>query len=130
MTIGKKPTQTPAGGRYVQPAEVLELGVTMDMERTYLIGVVKPGSIKIQSGTTKHIFVITDFIHDITVNYEGTLPANFREGETARIQGDFVDQYNPSSFIATTIQAAHDAEQPKTTYKPRSKDIAEVVRKL
>jgi cytochrome c-type biogenesis protein CcmE len=130
MSIGKKQSPNVAGGRYVQPAEVLELGVTLDMTRSFLIGVVKPGSIKIQSGTHKHTFVLTDFIHEITVNYDGTLPSNFREGETARIQGDFVDQYNPSSFIALGIQAAHDAEQPKTTYKPRSKDIAEVVRNI
>lgn len=130
MTTNKKSSQSASGGRYVQPAEVLELGVTMDMSTSYLVGIVKPGSIKIQSGTHKHNFVLTDFIHEISVNYDGVLPANFREGETARIQGDFVDQYNPSSFIASTIQAAHDAEQPKTTYKPRSKDIGEVVRKL
>ena len=109
--------------KYVQPAEVLELGVALDYQECYLVGVVKPNTLRIDPNTHKHSFVLTDFIHEIKVVYEGLLPSTFREGETARVQGEFVDEYNPTDMVATTVQGAHDAEKTKTTYQPRSKDI-------
>lgn len=108
---------------YIQPSEVLELGVNADFRSTYLIGVVKPGSLVLDRGTLKHHFTLTDFIHEVRVHYTGTLPSGFREAETSRILGEFVDPYNPKEFVAVKVESGHDAERPKTEYKPRSTDI-------
>ena len=108
---------------YIQPSEVLELGVSADFRTTYLVGVVKVGSLKLDKGTMKHHFVLTDFIHEISVHYSGPLPSVFREAETARVLGEFVDPYNPKDFVAVKVEAAHDSETSKTSYKPRSRDI-------
>ena len=51
------------------------------------------------------------------------LPTAWREGETTRVKGEFVDEYNPNEMVASYIWSAHDAEVTKTTYKPRSRDI-------
>lgn len=66
---------------------------------------------------------MTDFIHEIKIHYDGKLPTTVHEGETVRVQGEFVDEYNPIELIATMIQGAHDSEKTKTSYQPRSKDI-------
>lgn len=108
---------------YLQPSEVLELGLSPDFHTAYLVGVVKVGSLGLEKGTLKHHFVLTDFIHEVKVVYNGNLPATLREAETARVQGEFVDPYSPKEFVATRVEAAHDAEQSKVTYKPRSRDI-------
>ena len=109
--------------RYVQPAELLERGIEKNEHELYLIGVVKPDSLRLDPLTQKHTFVVTDFIHDIKVHYEGILPTAWREGETTRVKGEFVDEYNPNEMVASYIWSAHDAEVTKTTYKPRSRDI-------
>lgn len=109
--------------RYMQPAEILEAGIIDDNTHIYLIGIVKPGTLTIIPGTQDHTFTITDFIHDITVHFTGILPASFREGETARIEGEFVDEYNPTTFLGNYIMAAHDSEPTKNIYQPRSKNI-------
>lgn len=119
-----------ASGRYTQPAEILELGVQPNMQNCYIVGVIKPGSLKISPNTQKHSFVLTDFIHEILIHYDGILPTTWREGETARVQGSFVDEYNPVELVATLVQGAHDSEKPKTTYQPRSKDVAQASRKI
>ena len=108
---------------YVQPSEVLELGVSGNFQLSFLVGVVKQGSFRLDRGSLKHHFVLTDFIHEVQVHYTGVMPLTFREGETARVHGDFVDPYNPVEFIASLVEGSHDSETPKTAYKPRSRDI-------
>jgi cytochrome c-type biogenesis protein CcmE len=129
-TVAILSSKTPGAGgvlgsnpRYLQPAEILEAGVEKDEAEVYLVGVVKPDSLKLDPLTNKHTFVVTDFIHEIKVYYEGILPTAWREGETTRVKGEFVDNYNPTTLIASYIWAAHDAEVVKTEYKPRSRDI-------
>jgi|Transcript_33587 cytochrome c-type biogenesis protein CcmE len=107
----------------MQPAEILEAGIIDDSTQIYLIGIVKPGTLTITPGTQDHTFTITDFIHEITVHFSGILPASLREGETARIEGEFIDEYNPTTFIGSTIMAAHDSEATKNVYQPRSRNI-------
>lgn len=126
-----KPSSTmDKGHTYLQPSEVLELGLSPDFHAAYLVGVVKVGSLKLEKGSLKHHFVLTDFIHEVAVVYTGNLPATLREAETARVQGAFVDPYSPKEFVATRVEAAHDAEQTKVSYKPRTRDIDTSVRAL
>jgi cytochrome c-type biogenesis protein CcmE len=124
LSTTRKPTATlDKAHTYLQPSEVLELGISPDFHTSYLVGVVKVGSLKLERGTLKHSFVLTDFIHEVTVTYSGNVPVTLREAETARVQGEFVDPYSPKEFVATRVEAAHDAEQTKVSYKPRSRDI-------
>lgn len=53
-----------------------------------------------------HHFTVTDYVTDITVHYQGILPALFREGQGIVATG----RYDPSTniFNATTILARHD----------------------
>lgn len=108
---------------YYQPAEVLEQGVKINQEKAFLIGIVKPGSLYIAENTLKHSFILTDFIHEIKISFEGLLPRTLREGETCRVKGDFVNEYNPTDFVANEVIGNHDSEQVKNVYQLRSKDI-------
>lgn len=126
----KSSMQGGSGIRYTQPAEILELGVQPNMQDCFIVGVIKPGTLQISPNTQKHSFVLTDFIHEIMIHYDGILPTTWREGETARVQGSFVDEYNPVELVATLVQGAHDSEKPKTTYQPRSRDVAQPSRKF
>ncbi|OMJ69721.1 hypothetical protein SteCoe_32485 [Stentor coeruleus] len=118
------------GHKYYQPSEILETGVKIDTEKFYLIGIVKPGSVQIQPNTLKHTFVITDFIHEIRVHYDGVMPNTLREGETSRVSGEFVNDYNPVDFIASFVESGHDSERVKTTYQLRSRDITQKARPI
>ena len=121
----KESARDPTGNvtRYIQPSEILEFGIKDEIKMYYLIGIVKPDSMKMKKGSKEHEFTITDFIHDIRVHYEGELPPVLMEGETCRCHGEFVDEYNPTDFIARKLDAAHEAETVKTIYQPRSRDI-------
>ena len=109
--------------KYYQPAEILENGVSMKQQQYYIIGVIKEGSLNIYQNTLKHTFILTDFIHEIKIVYDGILPTTCREGETTRVQGEFVNPYNPVEFVASLVEGGHDSERTKTTYQLRSKDI-------
>lgn len=110
-------------GKYYQPSQILEIGVGINREKFYLIGIVKPSTIVVYPGTMKHTFTITDFIHEIKVYFEGVVPISLKEGETVRIQGEFVNEYDPVEFIASFIEAPHESDQTKVNYQARSRDI-------
>lgn len=68
-------------------------------------GMVVPGSIvREQDGLTVH-FQVTDFHHQVDVEYRGTLPDLFREGQGIVAQGVLLDQKH---FRAVTVLAKHD----------------------
>ena len=58
-------------------------------------------------------FVVTDFHHDIRVQYAGVLPDLFREGKGMIAFGNFNSQ---GIFIATTILAKHDENYQPEVY--------------
>ncbi len=65
-------------------------------------GMVKDGSI-IANG--EHItFTVTDYSHDVMIDYTGTLPSLFREGQGIVAEGTYRD----GTFYASTILAKHD----------------------
>ena len=123
FTLGRAGKYWNTSRTYYQPSEVIERGVGINQERFYLIGVVKPGTIKVEAGSLKHSFVITDFIHEVKIYYDGILPPTMREGETSRVQGEFVNEFNPTEFVACHVESNHDAEVTKVSYKARSRDI-------
>ena len=86
---------------------------TLPGQRFKLSGVVKQGSIALKKGTLENKFVMTDFKNDITVLFKGTLPPTFREGDMASVGGFLVDSKNPTSFVATGVQANHEIQPDK-----------------
>ena len=70
-------------------------------------GMVKPGSVN-RSTTSLYVeFLVTDYQHDVKVQYEGALPDLFAEGQGVVAQGKLNAE---GVFEATSILAKHDEE--------------------
>ena len=81
---------------------------TLPSQRFKLQGAIKNESISVKKGTLENKFIMTDFKNDITILFKGSLPQTFREGDMATIGGFLADPKNPTTFIATDVQANHD----------------------
>lgn len=68
-------------------------------------GMVKADSVLRSSDSLKVSFVITDFAHDIPVQFDGILPDLFREGQGIVAQGKLNQQ---GQFVASEVLAKHD----------------------
>lgn len=68
-------------------------------------GLVKKGSLSRSVDSLKMQFVITDYTKDITVSYDGIVPALFREGQGVVVEGQFASDGN---FRAEQVLAKHD----------------------
>jgi cytochrome c-type biogenesis protein CcmE len=68
-------------------------------------GLVKKNSVQRNSTNLTVHFVMTDFKSDISVTYEGVLPALFHEAQGVVVTGQFDSQ---GRFIATQVLAKHD----------------------
>lgn len=79
---------------HVQPNQTFRLG-----------GMVKKGSIEHQDSSLKVSFIVTDFVKDMQVFYEGILPDLFRDGQGVVVQGKLDEQ---GKFIAYEVLAKHD----------------------
>jgi cytochrome c-type biogenesis protein CcmE len=70
-------------------------------------GMVREGSVIRAGDSLKISFVVTDYAHDVSVNYEGILPDMFEEGQgvvvTGKLDGGGVMQ-------AEEVLAKHDEE--------------------
>jgi len=66
-------------------------------------GMVKEGSL-VKDGENVQ-FVVTDFAHDVPVNYKGLLPDLFKEGKGVVAQGQLTDD---KQFTASEVLAKHD----------------------
>lgn len=87
---------------YLTPSEVLPGHEQLNAMR--LGGMVKKHSV--QYGDDLQVrFVVTDFKHDMTVNYRGVLPALFKEGQGVVIEGHITPEHE---FSATRVLAKHD----------------------
>jgi cytochrome c-type biogenesis protein CcmE len=71
--------------------------------RFRLGGLVKPGSVEKDGGTTA--FVVTDLKNEVPVRFTGLLPDLFREGQGVVTQGRFDAR---GQFIAQDVLAKHD----------------------
>jgi len=92
MNLYFTPTQIAAGDAPAQ--RVLRMG-----------GMVKQGSFKRTANSLQVHFTLTDYQHNVAVEYTGILPALFREGQGVVVQGKLSDNNN---FIADQVLAKHD----------------------
>jgi len=68
-------------------------------------GMVREGSLVRAKNSLKVTFVITDFVKNVNVSYEGILPDLFREGQGIVAQGKL---NNAGVFVADEVLAKHD----------------------
>ena len=67
-------------------------------------GLVEKGSVQHGAGADVH-FVVTDGPHSVPIDYNGVLPALFREGQGVVAQGALD---TGGTFVATEVLAKHD----------------------
>ena len=84
------------------PSELLCLGD--NSQKLRLGGLVIPGSIKTTG--PHHQFKVTDQINTVTVEYSGSFPSLFREGQGVVAVGTY--NTNKQLFIANQLLAKHD----------------------
>lgn len=94
-------------------------------------GMVKEGSMARISNSLKVQFVVTDFVKEVKVEFEGILPDLFREGQGVVAIGKMTDN---SLFVAEEVLAKHDENYmppevadalkaaKKPTYQPNRKE--------
>jgi cytochrome c-type biogenesis protein CcmE len=70
-------------------------------------GMVVGGSVNRQQEDLSVSFQVTDFQHNVIINYKGILPDLFREGQGIVAQGKLNNQ---GVFEATQVLAKHDEE--------------------
>lgn len=73
-------------------------------------GMVKEGSVQRDSDSLRVSFVVTDFVSEVQVNYEGILPDLFREGDGVVAIGRLLEN---GQVEASEVLAKHDE-----TYMP------------
>jgi len=75
-------------------------------ERTFRLGgMVAEKSVKRESGSLTVSFVVTDFAHEVPVQYTGVLPDLFKEGQGVVTLGRFGSD---GTFVAEEVLAKHD----------------------
>jgi len=82
-------------------------------------GMVPKGSFNRPTGSLEATFVLTDFVHNVTVKYSGVLPDLFREGQGVVVRGRLGAD---GVFVAEEVLAKHDEN-----YMPP--DVADALRK-
>ncbi len=89
---------------FQSPSEIAE--VAMPPGRQFRLGgLVKPDSVdRAKDGLSTH-FIVTDGPAEIVVQYVGTLPDLFREGQGVITRGALNDE---GKFMATEVLAKHD----------------------
>lgn len=91
---------------YYDPSQVA-LGKEPVDKRFRLGGMVVKGSVARNPGSLKVRFVLTDFAHEVPVNYTGVLPDLFREGQGIIAHGAMGPN---GEFIADQVLAKHDSK--------------------
>jgi cytochrome c-type biogenesis protein CcmE len=103
---------------FYSPTDVVEKQVPRE-RNLRLGGLVEPGSIERQTGTTEIRFRVTDTQHTVQVVYNGVLPDLFREGQGVVTQGQLGTD---GVFRAREVLAKHDE-----TYMPP--DVADALKR-
>jgi len=89
---------------YFDPSQVAA-GQAPQTQAFRLGGMVSKGSVHRTQGTMKIEFTVTDFQHDVPVEYTGVLPDLFREGQGVIAHGHL----QPNGvFLAEEVLAKHD----------------------
>jgi cytochrome c-type biogenesis protein CcmE len=89
---------------YYDPSQVVQ-GKAPLTKRFRIGGMVVKGSVARKPGDLQVRFVLTDFAHQVPVEYTGVLPDLFREGQGIIAHGTI----NPAgTFVADEVLAKHD----------------------
>jgi cytochrome c-type biogenesis protein CcmE len=89
---------------YYDPTQVAT-GHAPAAKRFRIGGMVVKGSVQRQPGDLKVRFVLTDFAHEVPVEYTGVLPDLFREGQGIIAHGTIGAD---GAFVADEVLAKHD----------------------
>jgi cytochrome c-type biogenesis protein CcmE len=89
---------------YFDPTQVVEGKAPQD-KRFRIGGMVVKGSVARNPGDLKVRFVLTDFAHQVPVEYSGVLPDLFREGQGIIAHGTMNSH---GAFVADEVLAKHD----------------------
>ena len=89
---------------YFDPSQVAE-GKAPVTKRFRIGGMVVKGSVMRNPGDLQVRFVLTDFAHEVPVEYTGVLPDLFREGQGIIAHGTMNAQ---GAFVADEVLAKHD----------------------
>ena len=94
---------------FYPPSEISKI---KDQSRKVRVGgIVKNGSII--NNASQISFILTDYMNELSVTYQGLLPALFREGQGIVAEGKLSN--DRKSFIAAKLLAKHDEN-----YRPPS----------
>jgi cytochrome c-type biogenesis protein CcmE len=89
---------------YYDPTQVAA-GQAPQQKRFRVGGMVVKGSVQRNPGDLKVRFVLTDFAHQVPVEYTGVLPDLFREGQGIIAHGTMGSD---GAFVADEVLAKHD----------------------
>jgi cytochrome c-type biogenesis protein CcmE len=89
---------------YFDPSQVVA-GKAPLTKRFRIGGMVVKGSVERKPGDLEVRFVLTDFAHQVPVQYSGVLPDLFREGQGIIAHGTLNDR---GAFVADEVLAKHD----------------------
>ena len=89
---------------YYDPSQVAA-GKAPAAKRFRIGGMVVKGSVARTPGDLQVRFVLTDFAHEIPIQYTGVLPDLFREGQGIIAHGTMNSQ---GAFVADEVLAKHD----------------------
>jgi len=89
---------------YYDPSQVVE-GKAPAAKRFRIGGMVVKGSVARKPGDLEVRFVLTDFAHQVPVEYTGVLPDLFREGQGIIAHGSLSSR---GTFVADEVLAKHD----------------------
>jgi cytochrome c-type biogenesis protein CcmE len=89
---------------YYDPSQVVA-GKAPAAKRFRIGGMVVKGSVARKPGDLEVRFVLTDFAHQVPVEYTGVLPDLFREGQGIIAHGSMNAQ---GAFVADEVLAKHD----------------------
>ena len=89
---------------YLDPSEVVA-GKAPLAKRFRIGGMVVKGSVARKPGDLQVRFVLTDFAHEVPVEYTGVLPDLFREGQGIIAHGTMNSN---GAFVADEVLAKHD----------------------
>lgn len=89
---------------FINPSEVAA-GKAPANKRFRVGGMVVKGSVQRSPGDLKVRFVLSDFEHEVPVEYTGVLPDLFREGQGIIAHGTMNGQ---GAFVADEVLAKHD----------------------
>ncbi len=107
---------------YYDPSQVAAGQAPAD-KRFRIGGMVVKGSVQRQPGDLRVRFVLSDFSHEVPVEYTGVLPDLFREGQGIIAHGTLNAH---GAFVADEVLAKHDEKYmpPEVAASLKNKDGA------